>query len=275
MTSGARLPGSESAPIVIVAAGSLGSTELLLRCRDETGSLPNVSDRLGRGWSSNGDFLTPAFHLGRDVNPTQGPTIASAINFQDGSQAGQHFWIEDGGLPNLAAAFLAAKASDPAIGFKLKLTLQAMQMFLREHEPFRNIMPWFAQGADAADGRLRLEAAPDGSRRLQLDWDVTASRRVIDEIVSMHKRLATASGGVPLVPITWTLFRDLITPHPLGGCNMGQTRDTGVVNHRGEVFGHPNLFVADGAIIPEALGVNPSRTIAALAERIAELIVTP
>jgi cholesterol oxidase len=56
---------------------------------------------------------------------------------------------------------------------------------------------------------------------------------------------------------------------------MGQTRDTGVVDHRGEVFGYPNLYVADGAIVPEALGVNPSRTIAALAERIAELIVAP
>jgi len=47
---------------------------------------------------------------------------------------------------------------------------------------------------------------------------------------------------------------------------------SGVVDHRGEVFGYPNLFVADGAIIPEAIGLNPSRTIAALAERIAALI---
>jgi cholesterol oxidase len=275
MAGGTRTPGSETAPIVVLAAGSLGSTELLLRCRDETGSLPNVSDRLGRNWSSNGDFLTPAFHFGRDVEPTKGPTIASAINFQDGSQNGSVFWIEDGGLPNLAAAFIADKANDPAIGFKLKVTLEAIQMFLRETEPFRNIMPWFAQGVDAADGRLRLELAPDGTRRLALDWNVAASRRVIDDIVAMHTRLAAASGGLALVPFTWSLFQDLVTPHPLGGCNMGQTRDTGVVDHRGEVFGYPNLYVADGAIVPEALGVNPSRTIAALAERIAELIVAP
>jgi cholesterol oxidase len=90
----------------------------------------------------------------------------------------------------------------------------------------------------------------------------------------MHERLARATGGTPLVPPTWTILKNLITPHPLGGCNMGTTLENGVVSHRGEVFGYPNLFVADGAIIPEALGLNPSKTIAALAERIAELMKT-
>jgi cholesterol oxidase len=81
------------------------------------------------------------------------------------------------------------------------------------------------------------------------------------------------TGGFAFVPPTWRLFEDLITPHPLGGCNMGTSAATGVVNHAGEVFGYSNLFVADGAIVPRALGVNPSRTIAALAELIAARIV--
>jgi cholesterol oxidase len=67
-------------------------------------------------------------------------------------------------------------------------------------------------------------------------------------------------------------LKNLITPHPLGGCNMGSTMANGVTNHRGEVFNYPNLYVADGAIVPEAVGLNPSKTIAALAERIADLI---
>ena len=94
----------------------------------------------------------------------------------------------------------------------------------------------------------------------------------MDAIVHMHKQLSDKTGGVPVVPPTWPLSYDLITPHPLGGCNMGATAENGVVNHKGEVFGYKNLFVADGAIIPTALGVNPSRTIGALAERIAQLI---
>jgi cholesterol oxidase len=70
-------------------------------------------------------------------------------------------------------------------------------------------------------------------------------------------------------------LKNLVTPHPLGGCNMGATQSNGVVDHKGEVFGYRNLFVADGAIVPRAIGLNPSRTIAALAERIAHLITKP
>lgn len=54
---------------------------------------------------------------------------------------------------------------------------------------------------------------------------------------------------------------------------MGRDLEQGVVDHRGRVFGYPGLYVADGAIIPEALGVNPSRTIGALAERIAAIMI--
>jgi cholesterol oxidase len=86
--------------------------------------------------------------------------------------------------------------------------------------------------------------------------------------------LSKATGGHAIIPPTWSLFHELITPHPLGGCNLGNTSSDGVVDHRGEVFGYRNLYVADGAIIPTALGVNPSRTIGALAERIAAIIIS-
>ena len=98
LKSGMRQPGSETARLVIVAAGSLGSTELLLRCRDLNSSLPSLSPFLGHDWSSNGDFLTPALYAERAVSATKGPTISSAIDFLDGSQGGQRFWIEDGGV---------------------------------------------------------------------------------------------------------------------------------------------------------------------------------
>jgi cholesterol oxidase len=89
----------------------------------------------------------------------------------------------------------------------------------------------------------------------------------------MHRQMATATGGRPLPPFAWTLFRSLVTPHPLGGCAMAQGNDRGVVDHSGQVFGYPNLYVADGSVIPKAIGLNPSKTIAAVSERIAALMV--
>src|SRR6185436_1479280 len=79
IVNGTLVSGSVTGRIVIVAAGSLGSTQLLLNCKG-AGALPNLSDRVGHNWSSNGDFLTPAIHLGRDVIPTRGPTITAAVD---------------------------------------------------------------------------------------------------------------------------------------------------------------------------------------------------
>jgi cholesterol oxidase len=138
-------------------------------------------------------------------------------------------------------------------------------------------MPWFGQSMDAANGRLFLGRpwyAP-WRKQLKLDWDVSRSEATVQAMITMHERLSTATGGRAEVPVTWTLLKNLITPHPLGGCNMGTTPSDGVVDHRGEVFGYPGLYVADGAIVPRALGLNPSRTIAALAERIAAKIIAP
>ena len=65
-------------------------------------------------------------------------------------------------------------------------------------------------------------------------------------------------------------MRDLITPHPLGGCNMADDHERGVVDHAGRVFGAKGLYIVDGSIVPRAIGRNPSRTIAALSERAVE-----
>jgi cholesterol oxidase len=272
---GQRIAGDETAKIVIVAASSLGSTELLLRCRDVTKTLPNLSPFLGHDWSSNGDFLTPAFYQNRDIRPTRGPTITSAINFLDRSDAGQSFWIEDGGFPDLAGDYLQRlKTGEASAGHLAKLLIDSIGHMLQDRDqPFKNVMPWFAQGVDAANGILSMHHdILTGKPCLNLAWDIGKSKEVIEAIVSMHLRLAAATGGHPVVPPTWSLLNYLITPHPLGGCCMGDTANDGVVNHAGEVFGYKNLYVGDASIIPEALGVNPSRTIGALAERIAKLI---
>jgi cholesterol oxidase len=271
--NGVRQPGSQTARVVVVAAGSIGSTELLLRCREINQTLPEVSPFLGSHWSSNGDFLTPAFYDPRDVSPSHGPTIACVIDFLDRSDNGQSFWIQDGGFPSLLTDWLRRESTNPSKNLAVKLLVEQFQHLLTKPEPFRGVMPWFAQGVDAANGTLSMHhSLLTGKPCLNLAWDIGKSRQVMDTIVAMHVKLATATGGQPLVPPTWTLTHSLITPHPLGGCGMGSTAINGVVNHGGEVFNYKNLFVIDGAIVPEALGVNPSRTIGALAERAAAMI---
>lgn len=270
--NGQLIPGYVSAPHVIVAAGSLGSTELLLRAKSQYKSLPDISPFLGRNWSSNGDFLTPATYKNRRVSPSRGPTISSAIDFLDGSEGGKQFFIEDGGFPNVLHNYVQSAASSTKSKYRL------LARFLQEivpSDPLAEMMPWFGQAVDAADGRLYLgrEWYAPWRRKLKLDWDVTRSEDAINAMINMHKRLTAATGGETFVPPTWTVLKNLVTPHALGGCSMGTTRIDGVVDHKGEVFSYPGLYVADGAIVPRAIGLNPSRTIAALAERNAELML--
>lgn len=274
LASGHRRRGSETAQRVIVAAGSMGSTELLLRCRDQYKTLPRVSSFLGQNWSSNGDFLTPAFYDKKEISPTHGPTITCAIDMLDNSADGQAVFVEDGGFPNLLNDYVQRRLKKNKNRY-MRHFWRSLSKEVHVEDPLHNVMPWFGQGVDGGDGTLylgRVWYAP-WRRKMRMDWDVTRSEPAINALIHMHERLSAATGGRPWVPPTWTVFKDLITPHPLGGCNMGSSAADGVVDHHGEVFGHPNLYVADGAIIPRPLGLNPSRTIAALAERIADGII--
>jgi len=274
LEGGERRPGSLTAQRVILGAGSIGSTELLLRCRDQHRSLPGLSARLGKGWAFNGDFVTPTFYKGRKVSPSHGPTISSAIDLLDGTYKNQALFIEDGGVPNLAAEFIRQRLKRLP-GGKLRQLWEGLGAHADVQDPLDGMMPWFGQAVDAADGELylgRLWYMP-WRRTLKMNWDYRASEATVNAMVEVHEKLSAATGGTPFVPPTWTVAKNLITPHPLGGCNMADSAERGVVDGHGQVFGYPGLYVMDGATLPRAIGLNPSRTIAALAERGAEQIV--
>jgi cholesterol oxidase len=133
------------------------------------------------------------------------------------------------------------------------------------------MMVWLGAGVDGADGQLTLKRrllAP-WTRTLDLRWTPDRSQAVVEAILAVHRKMTEATGGQLRPNAAWSVFRNMVTLHPLGGCKMGTTPETGVVNHLGQVFGYQKLYVVDGAILPASIGRNPSHTIAALAERIA------
>jgi cholesterol oxidase len=270
---GRLIRGEETAGRVIVAAGSLGSTELLLRCRDQYRTLPAISPLLGTHWSANANFLSMGSYRAEKgrVRQSTGVSISSVLDFTDGSFKNQRFAIEDDGFPNVILNALKAYLDNQVAISTGKALLDALERHLREDYLLSDLMVWLGAGMDAADGQLRLKAHGLLSEHLELDldWDTESSQGVFDAIAEMQKNLTQATGGRWFEPPTWSLFKNLLTLHPLGGCKMGVSADTGVVDHLGQVWGYPNLIVADGAIVPTATGRNPSHTIAALAERIA------
>jgi cholesterol oxidase len=268
---GRLIRGEEHATRVFLAAGSLGSTELLLRCRDVFGTLPKLSRQLGRNWSPNANVLSMATYpeAGR-VQQSVGPTISAVVDFVDRPVDGERFVIEDDGYPNVLLGSLRASVEAGTTGALGRSVLAEIEEHLRG-ERQSNMMVWLGAGVDAADGELRLRRAwpTPWERTLDLRWTADRSRGVVEAILAMHRRMTEATGGRLKPPVAWRLGGNLVTIHPLGGCKIGVTPETGVVDHLGQVFGYPNLYVVDGAILPTSAGRNPSHTIAALAERAA------
>ena len=180
--------------------------------------------------------------------------------------------IEDGGVPDLLAQYKENLKNPSGDAQKFAAGLGALYQGLLA-QPFDGLMPWFSQGRDEPKGKFKVERAffgLFGDHVLRLDWSTNHARKVLDAIQEVHKKLIDKTGGHKL---PFENRNQSITPHPLGGVPLGQTKDTGVVNHLGETFAYRNLYVADGSIMPAPVGHNPSKTIAALSERIVESIV--
>lgn len=257
-----------TARAVYLAAGSLGTTELLLRCCNVDKTLPQLSPRLGQGWSANGDFFAGLLGARLPIEPTVGPSVAAGYDAPEG------FYVLEGAIPaplverrrrwlRLLNAVLAPRRwlrGAPAAAAPARACADPEIEKLLQHWG-----AFFLMGRDAADGRLRLDARG----ALDLDWDPRGSELLLDSMRRYLRELGRGYGGWMVVPERWWA-RGLGTVHPLGGCGMGRGPAEGVCDSLGRVFGYENLFICDGSIFPRALGFPPSMTIAALAEHIVE-----
>jgi cholesterol oxidase len=89
----------------------------------------------------------------------------------------------------------------------------------------------------------------------------------IPEATELALSIAERSGGVARSMFLEQILNVPTTAHLLGGCCMGDSPATGVIDHRHRVFGYEGLFIVDGSAVSANVGVNPSLTICALAER--------
>jgi len=275
-------PGQVRADTVIVAAGTLGTAELLLSCRDRLGTLPGLSPALGQGFSGNGDLLLAGTLTDVDIDAGPGPSITAGADF---ATSAQQMYVEDLGLPGPLFWFIEGMLADGAAARDVPRLIRtfiegalgihgATRRLVREGESLlgggrtRGFLPYLGMCEDAADGELVL----DESGSLDLHWDPAASRKNFEELEGALRELSRALDG-EYVPSPLWLAGDLLTAHPLGGCRMATDAAEGVVSDSCEVHGYPGLFVVDGSIVPTALSRNPTATISALAERAAFLMI--
>ncbi|HSK00897.1 MAG TPA: GMC family oxidoreductase N-terminal domain-containing protein [Kofleriaceae bacterium] len=268
------------AKLVILAAGSLGSTEILLRSRQQGLA---VSDTVGQHFSGNGDMLAFAYNPDPSCNgigwegetpppgPPVGPTITSAIDLRGRSSVYEDVLIEEGAIPSALAAF----ASDALFAIE-------------------KVKSWWTQSPDPTKGRSVREAGAATQTYLVMSLDDDEGQIVLEDdrarVVWPNagrepdlrlgnkdaKRAAEAIGGAYEIDPLWSriMGRRLITVHPIGGCVMADDAARGVVDDMCRVFDGPSgagvydgLMVCDGSVIPSPLGVNPLLTISAVTER--------
>lgn len=287
-----------SAEVVVLGAGALGSTEILLRSRERG---LGVSSRLGQQFTGNGDVLAFAYNIDQPVNgvgfgdhnvgelPPVGPCIAGIIDLREQEQLGHGMVIEEGVIPGAVSValpyvfpFVAQHLGhDPDGGMRdfyeeRKRELESMLQGSRQGA-IGHTLTYLVMTHDDSGGTIELGEG----ERARVVWPGVGKQEIFQRVHETLRRATDAIPGTYLPNPIWSqeFGQDLVTVHPLGGCPIGETAVEGVVDDRGRVFAgaggdevHDGLYVLDGSIVPRSLGVNPLLTISALAERGCELL---
>ena len=264
---------------VILAAGTLGSTEILLRSRERGLA---VSDQLGHRFSANGDIIAFGYGATPEINAvgighppklddlTIGAAVSGQLEIDDDEKLENEMRIQEGVLPSAIAPIL------PVLFVPNGRLLGALKSLIKGvyKGPFAHLQTFFAVSHDSASGTFKLD-----DDKLALSWPGAKDEPVYQRLDNAIETIVKNSGGSYVKnPLSGTVMgHQPATAHPLGGCAMAADPSSGVVNHKGQVYDtratntatdvHDGLYVIDGSIIPRSLGVNPLFTITALAER--------
>jgi cholesterol oxidase len=269
------LNGKKYAPLtaakVILSAGVLGTLELLFRSRAVQG-LTRLSPRVGERVRTNSESVTGILSQEKDIDLTKGPAISSDI------YVNAHTHVTQNRLP--ASYWFMKLYSAPLVDGErpLQRALKALAQFLLH--PIASTVS-LRSGADWHKRTTLLTVMQNADNQLAFTWggfpaglrSATASGKraptYIREANAASRAFAQVSNGIPLNSLLESVLNVSVTAHILGGCPIAADADHGVIDSNHEVFGHPGLYVMDGSVVPANVGVNPSLTITALAERAA------
>ena len=267
---------------VALCAGAFGTLDLLFRCHAEV----PVSPRFGEGMSMNGDGLAFLYNTALPISTHHGAPISTTVRLHMRDDEGQlrTLTVMAGRIP-FSALGVAGRALALVGTFVGERHAGASEVRLlpRARRRWRDLGGILEGGAlsqsfmyklDGQDS-ARGEAIFDGEGRAAIHWPDYAEDPINRFAAARLAEWADRIGGI-LVPNlgTWRFMRSFGV-HPLGGARMGRSVAEGVVDSFGRVYRpdggtYPGLRIADASIIPTSVGVPPSFTIAAVAERIAE-----
>lgn len=264
---------------VVLAAGVLGTLGLLFRNRDRHHTLPHLSATLGQQVRTNSEAVTGVLSKNPRTDLSHGPTISShfflgahthitqnrmppSYSFMklysgplvNGDQPRQRAWKT---LLSFVRNPVAATASMRARNWHKRISLLTVMQQAESQVAFtygRSAFTLFRPGL--------VSQMPKGQR----------IPTYLPEANQATQAFAQASDGIAHNSLLESLLGMSVTAHILGGCAISDSPEHGVINPQHEVFGYPGLYVVDGAAIPANVGVNPSLTITAMAERAMSLI---
>jgi choline dehydrogenase-like flavoprotein len=258
---------------LILAAGAVGSTEILLKSINttrNTGQKLNLSSKLGSGYSTNGDLLGVIHPTKINIYATRGPIVTSAIRFNEGSNL--IYTIEDSSIPKMFSGVsrLLSQGSllRQLLGFVgLGSIQQIINMITQNPLPIpvsntslpvqiseqdlTNVLLLSGMGSDTSDGTIRLQDSwkNDPNRdmntlnALDINFDLTKLVPLFTKMRNSMERISKQVGengassfSTPLWDPNNVNGSSTIVLHNLGGCTMGKDRDHGVVNSFGQMY---------------------------------------
>ncbi|MFQ5554341.1 MAG: GMC oxidoreductase [Acidimicrobiia bacterium] len=251
---------------VVLAAGALGTTRLLLELA-ERGSLPGLSSRVGHVVRTNSEAVLGASARRRDVDYSEGVAITSSIHPEERTHIEPVRYPKGSNVMGLLATLLTDG------GGRLPRQLRFLGNILRHPVTFlRSLSVW--HWSERTVILLVMQSYDNAIRLYRKRGRLTSEQghgqpnpTYIPIANEAARAAAVAMDGDAGSAVNEVLFDTPTTAHILGGASIGAGPDTGVVDAHHRVFGYEGLHVVDGSVVGANLGVNPSLTITALAER--------